>query len=445
MGGTWWKNSYPGAAVDVPSHLYSFSFEPYNWSRLFAKQAEILNYTESVIHKHKIASKTKTNVAIKSLQYDEALALWTINFVNEAPIQATFVISGTGSLSQANLPNLKGLNSFEGKYFHSSNWDHEYDYSNKSIAVIGTGASAVQLVPELAKKAKNLYVLQRTAHWLLPRPDRELKSWELKLLKIPMINKMFRALTYFKNESRAIFFTKIPSLAKLVKLEALHHLKQQVKDDALRAQLTPNFDIGCKRILLSNDYYPCLEKEYVKLISSGISAITPKGISLDNQEHLDLDLIVFATGFHAAEKAIPFDIIGKENLSIHDYWKDGAKAYYGTMVAHFPMLFFLMGPNTGTGHTSVIYFIESQMNYIMDALKKAKANNWKAIEIKEEVQDQFNTKIQRQLKNSIWHRGACDSWYINSAGLNTTMFPNFSFVFRHHTKSFKKDLHHIRE
>ena len=444
LGGTWWKNSYPGAAVDVPSHLYSFSFEPYNWSRLFAKQNEILDYTNLVIDKHQLNSKARTKIDIVSLNYNEEDAKWTVHLKNKETLKCKFIISGTGSLSQVNIPKIQGADLFHGTSFHTSNWEHSFDFNNKSIAVIGTGASAVQVVPELAKKAKKLYVLQRTAHWLLPRPDRALSSIELSLLKIPSLNKVFRAFTYLKNESRALFFTKFPGLAKVVKFEGLSHLKKQVKNEELRAKLTPTFDIGCKRILLCNDFYPALEKENVSLIDEAIQEITPKGILLKNQQELAVDLIVYATGFKAAEDAIPFDIVGRNKLSIHDYWKDGAKAYYGTSVHNFPNFFFLMGPNTGTGHTSVIYFIESQMNYIMDALIQSKAMAWKSFEVKQDVEDEYNIKIQEQLKRSIWQVGECQSWYLNSNGLNTTMYPNFSFVFRHHMKTFKEHLHEIR-
>lgn len=443
LGGTWQQNAYPGAAVDVPSHLYSFSFEPFSWSRLFAKQEELLAYTEGIIAKYKLAAKAMTSVEIQSLIYDEKKSQWQVNLKSGEQFWSKFIINGTGSLSQPSIPKFKGAHLFQGKYFHTSKWDHSFDYSNKSIAVIGTGASAVQTIPELAKKAKAVYVLQRTPHWLLPRPDRPLHSYELRLLKQPIINKIFRAFTYFKNESRALFFTKFPSLAKVVQLEGLHHLKKQIKDEQLRAKLKPNFDIGCKRILLCNDYYPALEKEHVHLKTSAIQEITSTGIKLDTKEEINVDLIVYATGFKAAADSVPFEIIGRNKLSIHSYWEKGAKAYYGTSVANFPNLFFLMGPNTGTGHTSVIYFIESQMNYILDALIQSKQKAWKSIEIRKDVQDEYNTMIQQQLKNSIWQVGNCKSWYQNSAGLNTTMYPNFSFVFRKHTKSFKEALHEI--
>lgn len=445
LGGTWWRNSYPGAAVDVPSRLYSFSFEKFDWSRLFAKQEEILSYTQNIIQKYQLASKAQTNVNIESLVFDDNLGKWKVYLKDGSSLICRFVVSATGGLSQPAFPKIPGLDNFKGKYFHTSLWDHSYDYKGKNIAVIGTGASAVQVVPEIAKEAAHVEVLQRTPHWILPRPDRKLKHWERSLLQIGLINKSFRAFTYFQNESRALFFLKFPKLAKLVKLQALAHLKKQVKSKELRKALEPNFDIGCKRVLLTNDYYPSLERSNVNLNTKAIESITEDGILFKDQTSIKSDLIVFATGFRAAENSVPFEIKGRNNVSIHDYWKEGAVAYYGISVANFPNLFMAMGPNTGTGHTSVIYFIESQMKYIMDAINKAKANSWKSVEVKETVQNEFNVQLQEKMKRTIWSVGGCKSWYTTENGKNTTMYPNFSFVYRSNTKSFKDELHLIEK
>lgn len=437
LGGTWWRNSYPGAAVDVPSGLYSFSFEPHAWSRLFAAQSEILAYTQNVIAKHKLEEKAKKNVQIKKLEYIEATGIWKVES-NEGSFTAKYIISATGGLSQPAIPTIAGLENFKGKYFHTSRWDHTYDYQNKKIAVIGTGASAVQVVPELAKTAQKLHVLQRTPHWILPRPDRILNAFERSILSISAFQKLQRAFIYLKSESRVLFFSKFPSLAKVVRLEALRHIKKQVKDKKLKEILTPNFDIGCKRVLLTNDYYPALQKPNVNLELTGIEEIEETGIRLKNQEKLEVDLIVFATGFHAAENAVPFPIIGKNQLSIQEYWEDTAHAYLGITCPNFPNLFMMMGPNTGTGHTSVIYFIESQMNYVIDGIQKARANQWKSFEVKEPIENDYNIRLQEKLKKSIWQVGACKSWYVNSKGVNTTMYPEFSFIYRKNTKKFKE-------
>ncbi|MEZ4978301.1 MAG: NAD(P)/FAD-dependent oxidoreductase [Chitinophagales bacterium] len=443
LGGTWWRNSYPGAAVDVPSRLYSFSFEKFSWSRLYAKRDEIYEYTKQLIETNNLTEKSRTNIAISSLHYDEKNCTWQVNLSSGESLQSKFIISATGGLSQPSIPHIPGLDSYKGKYFHSSHWEHDFDCQNKNIVVIGTGASSVQIVPELAKIAKKLYVIQRTPHWILPRPDRALKTWERKLLQLDSFYKALRALTFVQNESRALFFVKFPKLAKLVQLLALRHLKKQVPNKELRAKLIPNFDIGCKRVLVCNDYYPSLSQANVNLVTEGIDCFYEKGIQLKTKEKIEADLVVFATGFHASENAIPFEIKGKNNLSLSQYWKEGAKAYYGISVANFPNLFMAMGPNTGTGHTSVIYFIESQMNYIIDAIQKSKAKAWKSFEIKEEVQDSYNEELQEKMKNTIWMKGACKSWYLTKDGKNTTMYPDFSFVYRRNTKKFIEAFHHF--
>lgn len=444
LGGTWWKNTYPGAAVDVPSHLYSFSFEPYDWTRFFAKQEEILAYTQMIIKKHQLQQSSRCSVKIAHLKYLENEGIWETHLDSGEILRSTFIISGTGGLSQAKIPYITGQEKYKGHSFHSSNWDHSFDFTGKNVAVIGTGASAVQLVPELAKKAASLKILQRTPHWILPRPDRALHTWERKLLRLPFFNKLFRGITYLKSESRAIFFTKWPWIAKLVKFEALGHLKKQIKDEQLREKLTPDFDIGCKRVLLCNDYYPSLNQDNVELLTTSIQSINETGITLSDGNHHAVDLIVYATGFHAAEDSIPFEIIGQNNTKLSEYWKDGAFAYCGTTVSNFPNLFFAMGPNTGTGHTSVIYFIESQMNYIMDAIKQFKHGNWKSIAVQASVEEAYNQKLQKDLANTIWLKGGCKSWYLTTSGKSTTMFPNFSFVFRWQTRSFWKELHDIQ-
>ncbi|MCD8529063.1 MAG: NAD(P)/FAD-dependent oxidoreductase, partial [Chitinophagales bacterium] len=438
LGGTWWKNTYPGAAVDVESRLYSFSFFPYNWTRTFAKQSEILDYTNTIIDHYKLREKAQCNVNIESLTYNKETKNWTITFADGKQVTSKFIINATGGLSQESIPNINGLPNYKGRYFHTSKWEHDFDYTNKNIAVIGTGASAIQVVPAIAEKAKNVYVLQRTPHWIMPRPDRPLSPFEQKMYSIPFFNKLFRGLSYAKHESRVFFFSKFPKLAKVVKLIALKHLKKQVQDEKLRSTLTPNFDIGCKRILLSNDYYPALQKSNVHLEISPIEEIQETGIKLKDKTLENIDLLVFATGFHASENAIPYEITGKNKVSINDYWKEYAHAYYGISVPHFPNLFMAMGPNTGTGHTSVIYFIESQMNYIIDALCKAKKYNWQSIEIKEEIENDFNIKLQKQLKKSIWQVGGCKSWYLTKSGKNTTMYPDFSFVYRWKTRKFEE-------
>jgi cation diffusion facilitator CzcD-associated flavoprotein CzcO len=443
LGGTWWRNSYPGAAVDVPSHLYSFSFESFDWTRLYANQPELLTYTNHVLDKYKLREKALSNSKVEKLEYDEKNAIWNIQIVGGKHLKANNIINASGGLSQPAFPNLKGIETFKGKTMHTGLWDHDYDYSDKKIAIIGTGASAVQVVPELAEKAKKLYVLQRSAHWILHRPDRHLKSFERKLLKNKLIEKVFRNFTYWKFEMRILAFQVYPNLMKLFQKKAFSHLKSQVKDKELVKKLTPNYIIGCKRILISNNYYPTLQKSNVELITDDISSINENGIELKNGNQLDVDFIVFATGFHAAENTIPYPVLGKNGVGITEKWKNGAYAYIGTVVEDFPNFYIIMGPNTAIGHTSAIFMMECQMEYITKAISNKIQNAWKSIEIKKDVVEEYNKKIQKQLEGTIWNKGGCKSWYQTKDGKITTLYPTFSFIFKKQTSEFKKEEHLI--
>lgn len=444
LGGTWWRNSYPGAAVDVQSHLYSFSFEPYDWTRLYAHQPELLSYTNHVLDKYKIREKALTNTNVEKLVYDENSGEWSVYCNGDRIFKAKNIVNASGGLSQPAYPNIKGREKFEGKNMHTGLWEHDYDYTNKNIAVIGTGASAVQIVPELAKKAKKLTVLQRTAHWVLHRPDRILSNTERNLLKNNQwIERLFRNFTYWKLEFRIIAFQLFPKLMELFQLKALSHLKKQVKDKDLRKKLTPNYIIGCKRILISNDYYPALQKENVELVTDDIESINEKGILLKDGKQINADLLVYATGFHAAENNVPYPVYGKNNITLQEKWKDGAYAYIGTVVDGFPNFYIIMGPNTAIGHTSAIFMMECQMQYITKAILKKKEKNWKAIEVKNEVIKSYNNKIQKQLQGTVWNKGGCDSWYKTADGKITTLYPTFSFIFKKQTSEFKEHEHLI--
>jgi len=445
MGGTWWKNSYPGAAVDVQSHLYSFKSEPYNWSRLFALQPEILDYTNSLIEKYDLRKNTLCNKKVVKTKFDEVESKWIVNTEDGSIYQSKILINSSGSLSQPFIPNIKGKDIFKGKTFHTSQWDHSFNYSNKKIAVIGTGASSVQVVSAIAPKVKNLFVFQRTPHWVLPRPDRVLSKTEQNFIhSFPFITNFYREFIYWKLEARLLAFKGNKMLLNLFKQKAKYFLKKNVPDKELRKKLTPDFMLGCKRVLLTSDYYSTLQRENVSLITDGIDHINETGLLTIGGEQIDVDLIVYATGFHASENNIPYPIIGRGGLSIEDSWKDGAHAYLGTTVPYFPNLFILVGPNTGIGHTSAIHIMESQMKYIMETLKVMHKNNWKTVEVKENIELAYNKKIQKQLSKTVWQTGGCKSWYQTESGKNTTLYPDFSFVFRKASSKFKKEEHLVK-
>jgi len=352
------------------------------------------------------------------------------------------LINSSGSLSQPSVPPIKGVNDFKGAAFHTSRWDHSFDYSGKKVAVIGTGASGVQVIPALAPDVESLNVFQRTPHWVLTRPDRILSKKERKFIHAyPFITSIYRELMYWKLESRMLAFKGNLKLINKIQQWALTYLKRKVKDPELRKKLTPDFMLGCKRVLLTSEYYPTMQRDNVHLETDGIEEINETGLLTKSGKQIDVDLIVFATGFHASEHNIPYPIIGRNGLSVQEAWKDGAHAYIGTVVPNFPNLFILVGPNTGIGHTSALHIMESQMKYIMETLKAMRINHWKTVEIKEDVEIAYNDKIQKQLAKTVWQIGGCKSWYQTESGKNTTLYPTYSFVFRKATSKFKKEEH----
>ncbi len=448
MGGTWWRNSYPGAAVDVQSQLYSISFEPYNWTRLFAEQAELLEYTNHVIDKYQLREKCTLNTPVTKLQYNETKGTWTVYTATEKTYEARFIINASGGLSQAKIPNFEGKDTFEGKRFHTNRWDHSYDYTNKKVAIIGTGASAVQTIPTIAPKVKQLHVFQRTPHWVLPRPDRKLTSFERKIVEyIPSTAWLFREFTFWRLEWRVLAFRYNPKLLNIFALKAKRNISKGIKDSELQKKVTPNYIMGCKRILISNTYYPSLERANVCLHTAedGVKSINKNGIQTQRGEQIDLDLIIYATGFHASENQIHYPVIGKGGMPLSEKWKDGASAYLGTTIPYFPNFFMLAGPNTGTGHISALHFIESQLIYVMRMIDDAHKNGWKSFEIKTDVEQAYNEKVQQELSGTVWQTGGCKSWYQMENGKNTTLYPGFATSFRNRIKKITLDDHLIKK
>lgn len=434
MGGTWWKNAYPGAAVDVQSYLYSLSFEDYDWTRLFAHQDELLDYTNHIIDKYGLAEKSLTNAPVAKLVYDESTCCWKIETQTGNTYLAENIINASGGLSQVKIPTFEGQDSFAGATMHTSEWDQDYDYRNKRVAIIGTGASATQVIPAIADKVAHLSIFQRTPHWILKRPDRVLKMWERKLhQRFPFIRKAHRSLLYWKFESRLVAFRFAPKLFTLFpQWEAKRHIKQHITDPELIAKLTPDFMIGCKRVLVNSDYYPTLKRDNVTLFTkeNQLQSVTPKGIRTTQGQEVEVDLIVYATGFHASENMIAYPVIGREGRSLDMEWETGAHAYLGATVPYFPNLYLLGGPNTGIGHTSYLYMLEAQLEYVMQMLRKKEKENIKSIEIKEEPEKRYNEQLQKEMAKTVWQTGGCESWYQTEDGKNTTLYPNFTFKFR---------------
>lgn len=448
IGGTWRDNHYPGAACDVQSHLYSFSFAPKsNWSRLFGPQKEILDYMNDCTDQFGIRSHIRTNSEVNGAYFDEKAGLWELTTKDGYTYKARTVVSGTGGLSRPSLPNIAGIDKFKGPKFHSAQWNHGVDLKGKTVAVIGTGASAIQIVPAIAPIVGKLKLFQRTPPWILPKPDAGIGATVRGVFRfLPPLRWLFRKLIYWLNEIGVIAFAINPKIMKIVEKLGKSFIRKSVTNPDLQEKLTPHYTIGCKRILLSNEYYPALNRENVELVTDGISEITASGVKTkDGTEH-KVDVIVFATGFQAAEAVSPFDIKGRNGRLLADVWKDGAEAYLGTTISGFPNLFLIVGPNTGLGHSSMILMIESQVQYTLQGIRYILKKNMKFIDVRKDVQDRYNEEIQKRLSKSVWQTGGCVSWYNTSTGRNTTLWPGFTFEFKARTFFLRpKDYEFVRE
>ncbi|MBZ0252088.1 MAG: NAD(P)/FAD-dependent oxidoreductase, partial [Candidatus Methylomirabilis sp.] len=390
VGGTWRDNTYPGAACDVESHLYSFSFAPNpNWSRSYSSGWEIQDYLVRCADRFGVRPFIRFGHQVTDARWDEARDLWRIE-TSRGVHWARVLIAGTGPLSEPSLPELPGLENFEGRVFHSARWDHDYDLAGKRVAVVGTGASAIQFVPRIQPKVGSLTVFQRTPPWILPRPDRAISEWEKRLFRLsPAVHRLLRSGIYWRREWVAYFFTRRPELLRFVQRMAKDHLRRQVKDKELRRRLTPDYTIGCKRILLASDYYPALAQPNVEVVTSALKEIGPNWVLARDGRRREVDAIVFGTGFHVTDMPAAQHIRGLGGRLLADDWAEGMEAYLGTAVAGYPNLFFMIGPNTGLGHNSMVYMIESQIAYLADALRKMRKSGKDVIEVRREVQDAY--------------------------------------------------------
>ncbi|WP_372433644.1 flavin-containing monooxygenase [Hoyosella rhizosphaerae] len=438
VGGTWRDNTYPGAACDVPSQLYSFSFarNP-EWSRSFSQQPEIQKYIRSVAEKSDVLDHHVFGCDVNSAQWDTAAQQWHLD-TTHGRFTARFVVSGVGALCEPALPNIAGINDFEGELFHSARWDHTADLTGKRVAIIGTGASAIQIVPAIADKAGTLDVYQRTAPWILPRLDRPYTRFERFAFKhIPGVQRLARTAIYASRETQVIGLAKAPKLMLGLQALAKGMIRAQIRNPELRKKVTPDFRIGCKRMLISNAYYPALDRANVDLITDGIAEVRGKSIVTADGTEREIDALIVATGFHVTDSPMFAGITGKDGRTLAEVFNDtGMQGYKGTTVAGFPNMFFLVGPNTGLGHTSIVLMIESQLNYVIDALKKIKSNNIATFDVLPEVQNEYNAILQKQLSDTVWMTGGCASWYLDKHGNNTTLWPGFTFTFRRMLKQF---------
>lgn len=420
VGGSWYFNTYPGCACDVQSHLYSFSFAgKADWSKRYAPWYEIEKYIVDVTDRYQLRPCIRFSDEVNSAVFDEDTALWTVQTVKGATLFARHVVIASGPLHVPNFPNIPGLSSFKGKIFHSAQWDHNYSLIGKRVASIGTGGSAIQYLPEIAPHVKQLDVYQRTAAWVLPRDERKYLSIEKSLFeRFPAWRKLHRARLYWSNESR-LWPILTPALGKAVAPLLKLSIRMQVKDSATARKLTPDYDLGCKRILISNKYYPTFNLKHVDLITDGIQEVREHSIITADGHVRPVDCIILGTGFVVDPRIYMKDFVcrGLRGHNLMDDWKDSAEAYYGAAVSGYPNMWQLVGPNTGLGHNSIVFMIEAQARYIVDCLKQLKAERADYMDVKADVQRTFNDKVQKQISSTVWNSG-CTRWYQQETGKN---------------------------
>jgi len=437
LGGTWRDNTYPGCQCDVPSRLYSFSFalKP-DWSRTFPTQPEILEYLRRVSREKGVDRHIRYGHEMLDASWDESGRHWRV-ITAQGVIEAQVLVSAVGGLSYPSVPDITGLNSFTGATFHSAQWNHGHDLRGEHVAVIGTGASSIQFVPQLQPLVDTLHVFQRTPPWIMPHPDRPVTALEQRLYAtVPFVQRLVRAGIYWGRESFVLGFAVDPRILRVAERIARRHLKAQIGDAVLRDRLTPRYAMGCKRILISNDYYPTLTQSNVELVTAGIREIRPQSIVTDDGSEREIDTIIFGTGFHAADMPVAKLVRGRDGRLLHDAWvAGGAQAYKGTTVAGYPNLFLIVGPNVGLGHTSMVFMIESQVEYVIDCLRTMDREGLATVEVSPEAQEAFNRSLRARLGHTVWSSG-CRSWYLDDKGRNVALWPGFTYTFRRLTRRF---------
>ncbi|MGW4328217.1 flavin-containing monooxygenase [Nocardia sp. NPDC004573] len=441
IGGTWRDNTYPGAACDIPSRLYSYSFAPNpNWSRTYSGSNEILGYIEAMAAEFRLGPHIRFGHNISGIAFDEQAGVWEISVEGHAePIHARAVVLASGPLANASFPDIRGIETYRGHKIHSARWDHEYDFTGKRVAVVGTGASAVQIIPELVDKAASVKVFQRTPGWVLPRVDRRTNGLTKELYRrVPAAEQLARRAWFYGHESVALGVVWNTPLTRVVELVGKAQLRRQVKDPWLRRQLTPDFRAGCKRLLMTDDYYPALQRDNCKLITWPIARISEHGIrTAEGIEH-QADCIVFATGFDVSKTGTPVPVIGRDGRNLAEEWSRGAYAYKSVAVSGYPNLFLTFGPNSGPGHNSALVYMEAQIDYLVGAIGVILDRDLRMLDVRRDRQDRYNAAIQRKLSATTWNSG-CRSWYLTDDGFNATMYPGFATQYVHQLRAVDLD------
>jgi cation diffusion facilitator CzcD-associated flavoprotein CzcO len=438
IGGTWWDNRYPGCACDIPSHLYSFSFEPSTeWTRMYPGQQEIHAYLKSVVKRHELDPHIRLNTRFCEAVWDEGAGEWLATTQDGLRIRARVLVSGMGALHVPRYPEIKGIERFEGPAFHSADWDHSVKLEGKNVVVVGTGASAIQFVPQIAPRVGKLYLFQRTPPWIVPRLDFAFsEKWKRRFRNIPLTRWALRQFIFWRQEFRVLGFLGNEAIRKKAEKIAHQHLERQIKDEKMRAALTPNYQLGCKRVLVSDDYYPTLNRSNVELVTDAIAEVRERSIITEDGVERPVDVLVYGTGFRATEPLIGCRVVGRGGMEIHDAWGKRMSAYLGVTVNGFPNFFMTLGPNTGLGHNSVVLMIEAQVRYTMECLKLLKHSKHRVIEVRADSQQRFVDEIYRRMGGTVWLSGGCQSWYQDqTTGEITTLWPGSVVAYLRRTRS----------
>ncbi|WP_322938448.1 flavin-containing monooxygenase [Nocardioides bizhenqiangii] len=434
VGGVWRENTYPGAACDVPSPFYSFSFEPNpRWPHRFSRQPAILGYMRHVADKYDVRRHVRFSTEVTGASYDAAALKWTVELSSGAQVVVDVLVSAVGQLSRPSYPEIEGADSFDGPMFHSAEWDHDVDLAGKRVAVIGTGASAIQFVPEIQPEVEHLTVFQRTPPYIIPRFDREFSGTHHKVFeRLPATQLVERGTWYGVVEGLSVAWVYSKPLARTIKAISKWHMRRLTKaKPGLFEKVWPKYQIGCKRILFSNDYLPTLAQPNVDVSTQRITGIVPAGVrTVDGKVH-EVDVVIWGTGFKATEFLAPMSIKGSEGRDLHDEWRGGARAYYGMTVPHFPNLLVMYGPNTNTGGGSIIYFLEAQAKYLGDYVEHLAAAG-APLTVRPEVEQEYDDRIQGLLSESVWTQ--CSSWYRNEDGRITTNWPTLGVQYKSQAK-----------
>jgi cation diffusion facilitator CzcD-associated flavoprotein CzcO len=432
VGGTWFANTYPGCQCDVPSNLYSFSFAPkHDWTHSYPEQPQILDYLRDCVERFGIGDRIRLSTELTEARWDGSS--WTIETGSGDTLIARVLVAAPGLLSEPALPLIPGLDSFGGTIFHSARWNHEHDLTGEHVALLGTGATAVQIAPRIQPKVARLSVFQRTPPWVLPHPDREITERQKRLYqRVPLMQKLSRAAIYTVREGYVLGMVLQPRLLKIPETVAKMHMRRQVKDPALREKLTPKYSIGCKRILLSDDWYPTITAPNAELVTDRIERVDGDAIVTADGARREVDSIILATGFHPTDPPIARRLRDADGRTLAETWQGSPQAYVGTTVAGFPNLFLLYGPNLNLGHSSIVYMLESQIGYVMQALRAMGDR----LEVRRDVQEEWNRELQERLAGTVWDTGGCSSWYLDANGRDSVMWPDFTFRYRRRVSEF---------